>query len=133
MSNVMSDLLYTKEHEWVLVEDNVVTVGITDYAQHELGDITFVELPDDDQDVHAGDEIANIESVKAATPVYSPLSGRVVEVNANLEETPESVNQDPYGDGWIFRIETKGEAELDALLNAESYESYLEDLQEEGE
>ena len=127
MSQVPGNLRYTKDHEWVMIEDNVATVGITDHAQHELGDITFVELPEDDGDVHAGDEAANIESVKAASPVFSPVSGHVLEVNTDLEESPENINHDPYGTGWIFRVEMTKMAEAEELLSAEDYEAYLEE------
>ncbi len=125
METIQSDLLYTEDHEWILVEDSIATVGITDHAQGELGDITFVELPEDDTDIHVGDEAANIESVKATTPVFAPVTGAVVEVNADLEENPENVNHDPYGAGWIFKLELSDAAELEKLMNAEQYEEFL--------
>jgi len=127
MSTIQPDLFYTKDHEWVMVEDSIATVGITDHAQSELGDITFVELPEDDTDFHASDEAANIESVKAATPVFSPVTGTVVEVNSDLEETPETINHDCYGAGWIFKIEMSNSGELEALMSPEDYEAHLEE------
>ncbi len=125
MSTIPGNLHYTKDHEWVLVEDSVATIGITDYAQAELGDITYVELPADDSDVVAGNEAANIESVKAASPIYAPVSGRVIEVNGDIEGSPELLNEDPYGAGWIFKVEMSDESELDNLLSAEEYEEHL--------
>lgn len=125
MSTIPGNLHYTKDHEWVLVEDSVATIGITDYAQAELGDITYVELPADDSDVVAGNEAANIESVKAASPIYAPVSGRVIEVNGDIEGSPELLNEDPYGAGWIFKVEMSDESELDDLLSAEEYEEHL--------
>lgn len=124
MTDVPAGPLYTKNHEWVVVEAAVATVGITDHAQSELGDITFVELPEKDMKVRAGDETANIESVKAAVPVYAPVSGQVVEVNAELEDAPESVNRQPY-EGWLFRIKLSDPAELDQLMSAAAYEEFL--------
>ncbi len=126
MTDVPAGPLYTKNHEWVVVEDTVATIGITDYAQSELGDITFVELPAEEMKVCAGDETANIESVKAAVPVYAPVSGQVVEVNAELEDAPESVNHQPYNAGWIFRIRLSDPAELNRLMTAEAYEKFLQ-------
>jgi glycine cleavage system H protein len=133
MSSVPGNLQYTDEHEWVLVEDEIATVGISDFAQNELGDITFVELPEDDVDIAAGDEAATIESVKAASPVYAPVSGRIAEVNVDLEESPENINQDPFGAGWIFRVEMSDASELDKLMDAEAYEAFLEKAEEEGD
>ncbi|MCX7934427.1 MAG: glycine cleavage system protein GcvH [Planctomycetota bacterium] len=126
MSNIPRSLRYTKDHEWVLIEDDVATVGITDYAQHELGDITFVELPEEDVELRAGDEAATIESVKASSPVYAPVSGKVTEVNSQLEESPEDINHDPYGAGWLFRIEMSNPEEIEDLMGADDYEELLE-------
>jgi len=131
MSNVPEDLKYTEDHEWVMVEDNVATVGITDYAQVELGDITFVELPEDDITVIAGDEAATIESVKAASPVYTPVSGQVGEANIDLEETPENLNQDPYGAGWIFKVEMSAPDELEKLMTAAAYEDFIKSQEDQ--
>jgi glycine cleavage system H protein len=127
MSQIPGNLQYTKEHEWILVEDEIATIGISDHAQSELGDITFIELPEEDAEFNAGDELANIESVKAASPVYAPFAAKVTEVNADLEDSPELINQDAYGEGWICRMEVKDASELDGLLSAEEYEAFLEE------
>ena len=122
MSNIPSDLKYTKSHEWVRAEDDgTVTVGITDHAQGLLGDMVFIELPEPGTALDAGEECAVVESVKAASDVYAPLTGEVAEINEVLEEAPETVNADPYGDGWLFRLKLADAAELDALLDAEAY------------
>ena len=132
MSELPGDLEYTEDHEWLRREDDgSVTIGITDHAQTELGDITFVEIPQDDTDVNVDDETANIESVKAASPIYSPVSGTIVEVNADLEESPEAINEDPYGSGWIFKVEMSNASELDKLMDAEAYETFLQKETEE--
>lgn len=127
MSYVPTELKYTKEHEWVVVEDRVATIGITDHAQGELGDITFIELPEEESEFSAGDELANIESVKAASPVFAPIGGTVVEVNGELDEEPGAINSDPYGAGWICRVEIKTMADLDDLMTAEEYEAFLDE------
>ncbi len=128
MSDVPGDLKYTKSHEWVREEeDGSVVVGITDHAQSALGDLVFVEVPESGAEVSAGDACAVVESVKAASDVYSPLSGEVTEANDALADSPELVNQDPYGDGWIMRIQPSSPSELDDLLDAEAYEATLED------
>ena len=128
MSDVPGDLKYTKSHEWVREEeDGSVVVGITDHAQSALGDLVFVEVPETGAEVSAGDACAVVESVKAASDVYSPLSGEVTEANDALADSPELVNQDPYGDGWIMRIQLSSPSELDDLLDAEAYEATLED------
>jgi len=128
MSNdVPSELKYTKSHEWVRVEDEgIATIGITDHAQELLGDLVFVELPEVGAELGAGAECAVVESVKAASDVYSPLSGEVVEVNEDLAESPETINQDAYEAGWIFRLRLADPAELDALLDADSYAEHAE-------
>lgn len=125
MSTIPDGLYYTKDHEWIEVEENVASVGITDHAQSELGDITFVELPGEDDQFNAGDEAAQIESVKAASPVFSPLTGTVLEFNADLEDEPGAVNSDPYGAGWLFKLEIKNPDELKELLSATDYEAFL--------
>jgi len=117
--------LYTEEHEWVVVEGGIATVGITDYAQDALGDITFVELPQIGKEVHQFEDLAVVESVKAATDIYAPLSGRVAEVNEALEELPELVNQDCYGEGWICKLEDIHEDELANLLSPEAYAEHI--------
>jgi len=122
MSNVPSELKYVSSHEWIRVEDDgVVTVGVTDHAQEALGDVVFVELPDLEADVTAGDDAGVVESVKAASDIYAPLSGVVLEVNEDLEDAPELVNSDPYGDGWFFKLKLSDPSELDDLLSAEEY------------
>lgn len=132
--NIPQDLKYTASHEWLrLGDDGVATVGITDHAQEQLGDVVFVELPEIGRKLKAGEECAVVESVKAASDVYSPLDGVIVEVNEALAENPELINQDPYGEGWILRIKTA--ATLAELLDATAYEAVAaadEDEDEEG-
>ncbi|QGY42084.1 glycine cleavage system protein GcvH [Pseudodesulfovibrio cashew] len=118
------DLKYTKSHEWVMIEGDVATVGITDFAQEQLGDMTFVELPEVGDTFEAGSEMGSVESVKAASEIYSPVSGEVIEVNEELEDAPEKVNEEPYGDGWMVKFKIKGEPE--GLLDAEEYTSLVE-------
>ena len=128
MSNVPGELKYTKSHEWVRVEgDGTAVVGISDHAQAALGDLVFVETPEVGASFDAGDACAVVESVKAASDVYSPLAGEVTEANTDLADTPELVNQDPYGDGWIMRLKLADPAAVDALLDAAAYEATLED------
>jgi glycine cleavage system H protein len=127
MSHIPEDLKYSKDHEWIRMEDDFnATCGITDHAQEMLTDIVFVELPEVGMDIGAGEQVAVVESVKAVSNVYSPVSGRVSEVNAALEESPELVNSDPYGGGWIFKLEVKNKAELDDLMNAEKYSEHVQ-------
>lgn len=128
MSNdVPSELKYTKSHEWVRVdEDGIGTIGITDHAQELLGDLVFVELPEVGSELDAGTECAVVESVKAASDVYSPLSGEVVEVNETLADAPETINQDAYEDGWIFRLRLSDPTQLEGLMDADSYAEYAE-------
>ncbi|WP_300158884.1 glycine cleavage system protein GcvH [Solidesulfovibrio sp.] len=114
------DLLYTPTHEWVRVEDEIAVIGITDFAQEQLGDITYVELPAVGDVLEAGQEMGSVESVKAASELYSPVSGEVIEVNDELEATPEKVNSDPFGEGWMLRV--KLSAEPTGLLSPEEYE-----------
>lgn len=131
MSDTPNNLLYTKTHEWILKnDDGTITVGITDHAQELLGDMVFVEVPDVDAEFTAGDEIAVVESVKAASDVYTPVGGRVVEVNEHLANSPELVNNSPYDEGWIFRLEVSDEGELDTLLDHEQYQEQI-DAEEE--
>jgi glycine cleavage system H protein len=128
MSNIPTELRYATSHEWARAEgDGVYTVGITDHAQDLLGDMVFVDLPDVGDEVSLSDDVAVAESVKAASDVYTPLTGEVVEINENLEDSPELVNSDPYGDGWLFKIKTADSSDFDALLDAEAYEGSLED------
>jgi glycine cleavage system H protein len=119
------DLMYQKEHMWARASGNKVTIGITDYAQDSLGDIVYIELPEVDVDVEANSEIGEIESTKATSSLISPISGRVVEVNEDLSETPEIMNEDPYGKGWIAVLEIDDALELDDLMDASEYEKYV--------
>ena len=122
MSETPSELRYAETHEWArLDEDGFVTVGITDHAQDALGDVVYVELPEVGQEVDAGGEAGVVESVKAASDIYAPLGGSVAAVNNVLEDAPETVNQDPYGDGWFFKISPADTAQLDELLDADGY------------
>jgi len=118
---VPNDLYYAKTHEWLRIDDNTATVGITDFAQNQLSDITFVELPDVGREVEAGDEVAVVESVKAASDIYSPVAGTVVEVNVDLEDSPDMINASPYDAGWLFKIELRKEEDVDNLMSAEEY------------
>lgn len=122
--------LYTKEHEWVNIEDNVATMGITDYAQSALGDITFVELPEVNSEVEQFEQFVSVESVKAASDIYAPMSGRVVEVNGHLESDPETINKSCFRKGWIAKIEISDMDERSNLLTPEEYRKFLETLEE---
>lgn len=128
MSLIPGELKYLSSHEWVRLEEDgeTVTVGITDHAQDLLGDVVFVELPELDADLDAGDEAGVVESVKAASDIYSPLTGKVIEVNEALEEAPELVNSDPYDDGWFFKLKISDAEELNGLLSAEDYTEVCE-------
>lgn len=119
-------LKFTKDHEWLRMEGDVAVVGITDHAQNALGDVVFVDLPEVGREVEAGEAVAVVESVKTASDIYAPVSGEVVGVNTALEKTPELINQDPYGEGWIFRIRPLDIDHLDDLLDAEGYQEALE-------
>ncbi len=123
--NFPEDLKYTREHEWARQEGGQVTVGITDHAQHELGDIVFLELPEVGAAVSQGKTFGVVESVKAVSDLYSPVTGKVVKVNSALLDAPEKVNEDPYGDGWMIVVEASGASELTSLLTASAYESYV--------
>ncbi|MEC7471499.1 MAG: glycine cleavage system protein GcvH [Pseudomonadota bacterium] len=128
MSNIPSDLRYASSHEWVRPEgDGVYTIGITEHAQELLGDMVFVELPDVGDQISAGDDVAVAESVKAASDVYAPITGEVLAVNEDLEDSPELVNSDPYGDGSMFKVKAEDEAEIAELLDAEAYGSSIEE------
>lgn len=120
------DYLYTEEHEWVKQETEGVRVGITDFAQDQLGDIVFVELPEVGATIEQGDSIGSIESVKTVSDFYAPVSGKIVEVNEALEDAPEMINSDPYNEGWILKIEELEESHLDELLNSDAYEETLD-------
>lgn len=128
MSEIPTDLKYRESHEWVREDEgDGVTVGITDHAQAELGDMVYVELPEPGMSYTQGDACAVVESVKAASDIYAPVSGEVVEINEALEDDPGLVNNDPYGDGWLFRMEPSDESELDGLLDAEAYSDSIGD------
>ncbi len=127
MSEFPSDLRYAQSHEWARQEsDGVIAVGITDHAQDALGDVVFVELPEVGQEVESGEEAGVVESVKAASDIYAPVAGTVLAVNEALEDAPETVNQDPYGDGWFFRVQARDGTDLDALLDADAYKELCE-------
>jgi glycine cleavage system H protein len=127
MSNIPEGLLYTTEHEWVLVEGDECVVGITDYAQGELGDIVFVELPEPGDVLAQGSPFGTVEAVKTVEDLYSPVSGEVLEVNVVLTEDAIQINTDPYGEGWMLKVKLSDEAELDALLNADAYGKLVEE------
>jgi glycine cleavage system H protein len=122
---VPSELKYSKEHEWVKVEGNTVTIGITEYAQGELGDIVFVELPEVDDEINEGDTFGSVESVKTVSELYAPVSGKVVESNDELEDSPEFVNESPYEKAWMVKVELSDESQLDELLTAEQYSEMI--------
>ena len=124
----MSNLHFTEDHEWIRVEGDIATVGITDYAQEQLGDVVFVELPDAGKSLKKGDEAAVIESVKAASEVYAPASGEVTESNGAIADEPAKVNGDPMGDGWFFKMKLANAGELSALMDEAAYKSFVEGL-----
>lgn len=131
MSNIPEELRYNKSHEWIRDDgDGLFTIGITDHAQQALGDLVYVELAETGNTVSADDACCVVESVKAASDVYSPLDGEIVEANEALEESPELVNSDPYGDGWLFRIKPANPGDFDDLLTADDYADILEDEEE---
>lgn len=125
--NTPSDLKYTEEHEWLRVEGDAVEIGITDYAQGELGDIVFVELPAVGDKIERGDSFGTIEAVKAVSDLYAPVSGKVTETNAGLEDDPTVINRDPYGDGWMIKVELSDSSEIEKLLSADAYKGSIED------
>lgn len=127
MSNVPSDLKFLSTHEWVLVEGDVATIGISDHAQAALGDLVYVELPEAGGSVAAGDSVAVVESVKAASDTYAPVSGEVIEINEELDGAPDRINDDPYGDGWMYKVKMEDPGEVEDLLDAESYEESIAD------
>ena len=127
MSELPGDLKYTNEHEWLRQEeDGTVTIGITDHAQTALGDLVYVELPEIGQEVDSGGEMAVVESVKAASDVYAPISGEVVAVNEDLSDDPEKINADPYGDGWIFKIQPNEASDIESMMDPDDYQAYAE-------
>lgn len=125
--NIPADLRYSKDHEWIRQDGDVVTIGITEYAQDSLGDVVFVDIPELGSAVEAGESFTEIESTKSVSDIYAPLSGTISEVNDALDEQPELLNNDPYGDGWICSIEMSDPDELDALLDADGYRALTED------
>lgn len=128
MSHNPSELKYAKSHEWArLEEDGTVTVGITDHAQAALGDVVFIETPSIGDSIAAGDQSGVVESVKAASDIYAPIAGEVIAVNALLEDAPETVNSDPYNDGWFFKLQPEDAAELDALMGADDYANHCDE------
>jgi len=127
MANTPEDLSYTKDHEWVRAAGDRVTVGITDHAQNQLGDVVYVELPRVGDKFESGEPFGSVESVKAVSEIYMPIGGEVIEVNGSLNEEPEKVNSDPYGDGWMVILKPTNPSELDALLSAAEYEDYIKE------
>ena len=127
MSTIPKNNLYTRDHEWVRIEGNKAEVGITDHAQKSLGDIVFVELPDTEDEIDAGDEFGSIESVKAVTSLFMPMSGRVIAVNTELNDSPEIINDECYDEGWVIRLELSNQEESTELLSSEDYKEFLLD------
>jgi glycine cleavage system H protein len=130
---ILDELYYTKEHIWVKIENDVATIGITDYAQSQLGDIVFIELPEVEREVESGEVIATAESIKAVSEIYSPLTGKIISINEDLANEPSLLNSDPYGDGWICDIQIKDLTEIEDLMTADDYRAYLEAITEEEE
>ena len=128
--NTPEELQYTKEHEWLSIEGDIATIGITDFAQKELGDVVYVELPDEGETFKEGESFGSVESVKAVSEIYMPLSGTVTEVNEVLADSPEEVNNSPYGDGWMIRIKIADESRIDLLLSSDEYITYVEEESE---
>ena len=127
---IIDHYLYTKDHEWINVEDNTGTVGITDYAQSALGDVTYIELPEEEAEVEQFEQFVSIESVKAASDIFAPMSGRVTETNRKLEDNPGLINKDCYEKGWIAKIELSNVDETSSLMTADEYRKYLETIEE---
>ncbi len=125
MANIPDDLKYSKDHEWIRIEGDNAVIGITDYAQESLGDVVYVELPNDGENFDAHEAFGSVESVKAVSEIFTPLAGEVVESNGDLNDTPEVVNDDPYGDGWMVKIKMDNSGEVDSLLSAEEYAEFL--------
>ena len=125
--SVKKDLYYSEDHEWVREEEECLVIGVTDFAQEELGDIVFVELPEVDEEFDKGDSFGVLESVKAVSDTFIPVSGRVIEVNEDLLDNPELINDDPYGEGWLIKIDPADDSELDELLSAEEYADFIEE------
>ena len=127
MSDVPSELKYLTSHEWVLTEENIATIGISDHAQELLGDLVYVELPEVGSTISAGDSVGVVESVKAASDTYAPVSGEVIEINEELEGAPDRINSDPYGDGWMYKVALEDPEELGDLMDADAYTESIEE------
>lgn len=127
MSQVPTELKYLSSHEWVLIEGNIATVGVSDHAQELLGDLVYVELPEEGSSVSAGDSVGVVESVKAASDTYAPVTGEVIEVNGELEDSPDRINDDPYGDGWMYKVQMEDPEEVSDLLSADAYSEVIAD------
>lgn len=125
MSNIPENLRYSKDHEWVRVDGDVAAIGITDYAQHALGDVVYIDMPRVGDKLGAHEAFGSVESVKAVSEIFTPIAGEIVEVNENLNDTPEAVNSDPYGDAWMIKVKMDNPGEADAMLSADEYEEYL--------
>ncbi|HHU07319.1 MAG TPA: glycine cleavage system protein GcvH [Clostridiaceae bacterium] len=125
MAEIKKDLFYTESHEWVKVEDNIATVGISDYAQEQLGDIVYAEAVEEDTEISVEDVVGSVESVKMASDIYAPVAGKIIAANVDLEDEPEVINEDPYG-SWFVKIEMSDPANLDMLLSADAYEKLIE-------
>ncbi len=126
MSQIVENLFYTEDHEWIKVEGKTASIGITDFAQNSLGDIVFVELPDIDSEVEAGNTFGVVESIKSVSDLYTPISGKVVDKNSSVEETPESINQNAF-ESWLIKIELSDDTQLDSLMTAEKYKTFCEE------
>jgi glycine cleavage system H protein len=129
MANVPEDLHYSKDHEWVKVSGNIATIGITDYAQNSLGDVVYVELPKAGDEFAANESFGSVESVKAVSELFTPVSGEVAEVNDSLQDQPEKVNEDPYGEAWMIRVKMSSPGEVDSLLTAAEYEDFTKETE----
>lgn len=127
--NVPDDLKYTKDHEWVRMDANIATVGITDHAQHQLGDIVYLELPGEGEIFSKGDTVGVVESVKAVSDIYTPMSGEITETNDPIKESPETLNEDCYGEGWLYRMQVNAIEELDELMDHTAYAAYIKEEQ----
>jgi glycine cleavage system H protein len=126
MIEIPEELKYTDEHEWVRIEDDLVVIGITDYAQDALGEIVYIELPSEGDEITKGDSFGGVESTKSVSDLYAPVSGEVVEVNESLLDSPETINEDPYGDGWLIKVRIHDSDEFDELMDSEQYSEFIE-------
>jgi glycine cleavage system H protein len=126
MSNIPEELYYTKEHEWLMLDGDTCVIGITDFAQEQLTDIVYVELPDSGSELKKDESFGVVESVKSVSDIYSPVSGEIIEVNEAVIDAPETINTDPYGDGWLVRVDLTDQSEIDTLLSAAQYQEFIE-------